>query len=105
MFVPRGIDVATTDKSVCIDPIERGKSRSGEIESNKLTRRHKEETMSYSGGVNVPSHNPVGIVVSKQNCSYRPVRIDWESQRAIAVAEIPMWGDPIGIYVVTGGLI
>ena len=75
VFVPRGIDVATTDKSVCIDPVERGKSRSGEIESNKLTRRHKEETMSYSRGVSVPSHNPVGIVVSKQNCS-SPTRQD-----------------------------
>ena len=58
VFVPRGIDVATTDKSLCIDPIERGKSRSRKIESNKLTRRHKEETMSYSRGVSCTVPQP-----------------------------------------------
>lgn len=67
MFAPRGVSVTATDIPLLIDPVERGKSRSGKIESNILTRRHKEETMSYARGVGVPSDDPIRVVVSKQN--------------------------------------
>ena len=40
------IDVTTADKSLVIDSVKRCKGRSGIIESGKLVRQDKEESMS-----------------------------------------------------------
>ena len=61
------VRVTATDKSRPIDPIQRGESCTGIIEGDEVIWSYKEKPMGYSGAVGIPSHDPIGIVESKEN--------------------------------------
>lgn len=85
MLNPRTVEVTATDVSPATDSIERGESGARKIEGHKLVRRHGKESMSNSRAIRVSAHDPIRIVIAKEDRARRTGRVDRKNQRPVAI--------------------
>src|SRR5262249_51292630 len=77
------IDVPAADKSLVIDSLKRGESRTVRIQDHKAIWRVEQNAVSLFRAVYVSSHNPTSIINPEENCSRGARRIEW--RRAIVI--------------------